>query len=190
MRSEAGRLGRLVENVLSYAQIERGSAKQAKETLTTQALVDRILPHLEERVHQVGGELEVNLPEELRNTSYVIDVTGVEQILFNLVDNASKYALPHTDEKVILLDISQEHSWLVFRVSDKGPGISHSERKNLFLAFRRSAKDAAEAGAPGVGLGLALCRRIARQQGGDLAYCEGSSGAAFALRMKVESPSN
>jgi len=67
---------------------------------------------------------------------------------------------------------------------DHGPGIEPREARRLFRPFTKSARDAANS-APGVGLGLALCRRLARAMGGelDLASVPGA-GACFTLRLR------
>jgi signal transduction histidine kinase len=68
-------------------------------------------------------------------------------------------------------------------VSDHGPGIEPKELRRLFRPFHKSARDAAQS-APGVGLGLALSRRLARVLGGDLHVLrDRPAGAAFCLRL-------
>ncbi len=57
-------------------------------------------------------------------------------------------------------------------------------RARLFAAFAKSAAEAARS-APGVGLGLALGRRLLRQQGGDLAYEPGADGACFVISLPL-----
>jgi signal transduction histidine kinase len=70
-------------------------------------------------------------------------------------------------------------------VRDHGPGISSDEAKALFKPFRKSAKHAAES-APGVGLGLALSRRLARQMGAVLRVDTSvGEGACFELILPV-----
>ncbi len=63
---------------------------------------------------------------------------------------------------------------------DFGPGLDPVMRKRLFTPFSRSDKEAA-GNAPGVGLGLALCRRLVREMGGDLVYRKAEPGAEFVL---------
>jgi signal transduction histidine kinase len=68
-------------------------------------------------------------------------------------------------------------------VSDHGPGIEPRELRRLFRPFHKSARDAAQS-APGVGLGLALSRRLARALGGELGVVRGRPvGAALCLRL-------
>jgi len=106
----------------------------------------------------------------------------VESILFNLVDNAAKYASRAADRR-IHLEARAAAGRLEIRVRDHGPGIAEPER--LFRPFSRSAREAAGS-SPGVGLGLALSRRLARAMGGDLRLDRTvADGACFDLRLPL-----
>jgi signal transduction histidine kinase len=110
------------------------------------------------------------------------DPTAVEQILFNLVDNAAKYA-SRASNRAIEVAIGSRADRVWFRVVDHGPGIGPRELKRLFRPFEKSARDAAHS-APGVGLGLSLSRRVARQLGGELRHeAYDGHGAAFVLEL-------
>ena len=181
MLSESERLNHLVENVLSYARIERGNARSNFETLSVADLIERIRPVLQRRVDQVNAALSIDLDDDLG--SLKTDVTAVEQILFNLIDNACKYGLPESGGGHISLNAKRTKRGLIFEVSDEGRGIAAHERKRLFRAFHKSAQDAALS-KPGVGLGLALCRRLARALGGELRLAkEAGKGASFLLTI-------
>ena len=108
-------------------------------------------------------------------------MTAIEQVLFNLIDNACKYGLSEGECGRIKLSVKRESEGIYFEVSDLGKGIASNERRRLFRAFHKSAQKAAHS-KPGVGLGLALCRRLARALGGDLKLVKSaSSGACFQL---------
>ena len=121
--------------------------------------------------------------DEIQSLLLCTDPAAVEQILFNLVDNACKYA-SHGDDKRIHLEISASSRHIEFRVRDHGPGISRQGQRKLFLPFSKSVHEAAST-APGVGLGLALSRRLARDLGGSLELKEAleNPGAAFVLKL-------
>src|SRR5438093_2650051 len=106
-------------------------------------------------------------------------------ILFSLVDNACKYAAPTASEKLIHLEALPDGKFAMLRVRDHGQGISAEGARRLFQPFSKSAHEAAHT-APGVGLGLALCRRLSRSMGGDLrleALVKG--GACFVLTLPM-----
>jgi len=72
----------------------------------------------------------------------------------------------------------------VIGVRDHGPGIPPADARRLFRPFHKSARAAAHS-APGVGLGLALARRLARSLGGDLRLVSGAGpGACFELWLR------
>jgi signal transduction histidine kinase len=187
--SEANRLSHLVENVLAYARLERGSARSRVERVTLGELIGRSRDRLEQRAAQAEMELAVDADERARNTVVHIDVAAVEQILFNLVDNACKYAAPSATEKVIHLEAEPDGKFAMLRVRDHGRGISDDGARRLFQPFSKSAHEAAHS-APGIGLGLALCRRLSRSIGGDLRLNRtAGAGACFELLLPVTSTS-
>ena len=126
--------------------------------------------------------LVTSISAEAREVRLRVDRSAVEQILFNLVDNACKYARAASDRR-IHLEAESDDRVVRLTVSDHGPGIEPKEARRLFRPFHKSARDAAQS-APGVGLGLALSRRLARALGGDLRVLrDRPDGAAFCLRL-------
>jgi signal transduction histidine kinase len=180
--AEGSRLSHLVENVLSFARLERGRYRGHREVVTARAVFERIRERLVQRAEQAGMSLSVGDGVEALDVGFSADMGAVEQILFNLVDNAAKYAARAADKRIELLaDVGG--GMVRLRVRDHGPGVEAVERRRLFRPFHKSAKHAAES-APGVGLGLALSRRLARQMGGDLVVCSDvGDGACFELRL-------
>ena len=183
IRAEADRLGHLVENVLSFARLERGRATLGHEVVSPQELIDRLAPRLALQARQTGMELAVGPIDVKANVR--VDISVVDQILSNLVDNAIKYAGGATDKR-IHLDVVAAGRWLLLSVRDHGPGLDANVIRKLFRPFSKSAHDAARS-APGVGLGLALSRRLARALGGDLQLVESAStGAKFTLSLPLQ----
>ena len=186
LRGEAERLGHLVENVLFYARVESGRGEATRETVDLQALVQEAWPRLAERAARASLEM-VLAPASSAPVPVRVDRSAVEQILLNLVDNACKYAALSTPPRI---DVRVETSAgrALVRVSDHGPGLSAAERRRLFQPFSKSDRDAANS-APGIGLGLALSRRLARAQGGDLSLdASGGKGAVFVLSLPLARP--
>lgn len=186
--SEANRLSHLVENVLAYARLERGSARSRVERISLGDLIARVKPRLVERAGQAGLTLAEDASPQAFQAAVHVDVSAVEQILFNLVDNACKYAAPTATEKIIHLEaLSEGNRFAMLRVRDHGQGISAQQASRLFKPFSKSAHEAAHT-APGVGLGLALCRRLSRSLGGDLRHEDRiKDGACFTLTLPLAS---
>lgn len=182
LRAEADRLGHLVENVLAFARLEHGRAADRREVVTAAELLDRLAPGLALRARQAGKPLVVE-PAGARGRLRV-DPSAVEQILANLIDNAVKYAGEAPDAR-IHLGAAPAGRCLALSVRDHGPGLPPRAVRRLFRPFSKSAHDAAHS-APGVGLGLALSRRLARALGGDLRLGEnGPLGACFVLTLPL-----
>jgi signal transduction histidine kinase len=186
LEAEAERLSHLVENVLAYARIERGSARNHKEHVSIEEVLERVLPRLKQRASQSNMEIAVESDEPDNKAKLHVDVAALEQILFNLVDNACKYAAPRAANRTIHVQALTRGPMAMIRVRDHGGGIAPGERRSIFRPFHKSA-DAAAHSAPGVGLGLALCVRLSKALGGKLSLEKVyGSGASFLLELPRE----
>ncbi|MCX6867894.1 MAG: HAMP domain-containing sensor histidine kinase, partial [Verrucomicrobia bacterium] len=175
---EADRLSHLVENVLAFSRIERGTARSNVRIAATGNLLEQTRERLEARLATAGLSLNMDSSSTLRVR---VDTAAVEHILFNLIDNAAKYAAT-SEPPVVDIRVPGAGRHVEIIVSDHGPGIPPSERGRIFQAFHKSAREAAES-QPGVGLGLALSRRLAKAQGGELECAGSGNGACFILRL-------
>ena len=182
LRTESERLEHLVENVLAYARLESGKARRRMRSMSVGELTSRAVESAGARVEQAGMSLVPRIPDNVRDMTVRADAAAVEQILYNLVDNACKYAA-HAKDRRIHLNACATDLDITISVCDHGPGVPPGEAPRLFKAFTKSAADAANS-APGVGLGLALSRRLARRLGGELTVStDNEDGACFVLRI-------
>ena len=186
LEKESERLAHLVENVLVHAQLEEGRRKLARERMSLDAMLERVLPMLERRAREAGVTLALDV-KSVRSVELATDVHAVGQILLNLVDNACKYgrtAAPATIE----LGARANHTFLELRVRDHGPGVPPSLARAIFQPFERGARDERDPN-PGVGLGLAIALGLARELGGDLRLERvdgaGGAGACFCLELPL-----
>lgn len=185
LRDEADRLSHLVENVLAYAKL---TGRRPGEHLAA-ARIGEILDRSRDRLAALAERAEMQLVVEADGAALercgLCNVSAVEQVLLNLVDNACKYA-GRAEDRRIHLQAETRDGWAILRVRDHGPGIARRDRKRLFKPFRKSAREAAHS-APGIGLGLSLSRRLARDMGGDLqAEDAPAGGASFALTLPLD----
>jgi signal transduction histidine kinase len=186
LRTEAERLDHLVKNVLAYARLEKTAAGGQIESVQVLDLTERIKDQLSDRAGQSDMQLTVELSDPVAATTVRADRAAAERILFNLVDNACKYAADAEDRR-IHIGAERRGDMLAVKVRDHGAGIGPEQARRLFKPFSKSAKEAAES-APGVGLGLALSRRLARGMGGDLVLDTSvPDGACFILTLPVKS---
>lgn len=187
LRREAERLNHLVDNVLAYARLEHGRKRKVRVERDLEQFLAELEPRLTERVKLAGMTFQsvhgVEHGDEFEDLGRVqMDPLSIEQILFNLVDNACKYA---NVGKTPVVELHAVRSGNVWRVSvlDRGPGVQGEARAKLFRYFSKTDHEAAVT-APGIGLGLALSRRIARDLGGKLEYRDREGGGAeFVLEL-------
>jgi len=185
LRQESDRLTHLIDNVLRYSKLERTSTIPATEVITLPDWIDRISPRLIERLSQSGMTLEISSPTDGR---WKTDPPAMEQVIFNLIDNAAKYAKSGSDPRVQLIAKIVNNDEVVITVSDHGPGVPDSMQQKIFQPFSKSAEQAAETAA-GVGLGLALAKQTANAHGGTLTYeAIAGGGASFTLRTPTGLP--
>jgi signal transduction histidine kinase len=150
-------------------------------------LIQQTTERLPQRAKQAGMVLHEAPPPCVTQQVVWTDPAAVEQILFNLVDNACKYASSAHDRR-IHIQWSLGNGVAQVRVTDHGPGIAPEQLKKLFRPFSKTDQEAAQS-APGIGLGLALCQRLATDVGGKLTYAPApGTGAAFLLELPLARP--
>ena len=182
---EANRLTHLVENVLAYARLEHGRPTARNETLTAGQLIDRCWPRLEQRVAETNLKLTLQIADDVRECTLTTNALAIEQILFNLIDNSCKYASAAADPRIVCR-VERRPNELLFEIADFGPGLSPSAEKTIFHPFRKSSAQAAES-APGIGLGLSLCRRLVGELNGSIRH---NSNAPTGLRIEIRFPAS
>ncbi|MHC4413971.1 MAG: sensor histidine kinase [Planctomycetota bacterium] len=184
LKDESARLSSLVENVLAYARLEEGRGPATPTATTLGDLLEQVVPPARQRAEAAGMVLRVE-NQAPPATALSVDAEAVGQILFNLIDNACKYAAG-ADDGTIHLSGRLTDGGVALCVRDHGPGVPGRLVKAIFAPFERGEPDPRDA-QPGVGLGLALARGLARDLGGDLVL-ESSSGegACFRLTLKGE----
>jgi signal transduction histidine kinase len=202
--AEAGRLTRLINNVLDFSRMERGEKKYNFQPCDLAAVVRGIeqtfRPHLEAGGFKFVCELP-DAPVSVRG-----DADALSQVIVNLLSNAEKYSpgsagrmpasspLPTRRQdagapgKEITLQLVQRQSPLPhaeIKVLDRGAGIPRGSEEKIFEKFYR-AHDSLSSGVQGSGLGLTIARQIARAHGGDVVFepREGG-GSCFILRLPI-----
>jgi signal transduction histidine kinase len=107
------------------------------------------------------------------------DRDAVVRIIGNLLDNAEKYGRGNSGSAIHLSTLERDNT-VEIKVEDRGLGVTDSTR--LFRAFSRGSN--ADGGPPGLGLGLALSKSLARAMGGDLLYqARDGGGSTFVLQL-------
>jgi signal transduction histidine kinase len=181
LRAESNRLGHLVDNVLLYSRLERSNRDTRVEAAALADFLDRLTPRLADRAAQGGMMLKVTMPDDAHDAQIKANLLSAEQILFNLVDNSCKYAASAAD-RTIELCVCRKSSEIEIKLADHGPGLGTEAKSRLFQPFSKSVQEAAGS-APGLGLGLALSYRLAKNMGANLRHAPSESGATFVLTL-------
>lgn len=181
---ETQRLGHLVENVLAFARLTRGKQRGRADKAPCPQLIDRALSKVEPRLKEAGFRVQLKHDKRAELLTLNTDIISLEQIFTNLADNAIKYAAT-SEHPTVSITTMRGHDSIHIRFADNGPGIPPKVQRSIFRPFSRSAKDV-EGRKPGVGLGLALSRDVARSIGGELTLEKSDEkGTAFSITLPL-----
>jgi two-component system sensor histidine kinase KdpD len=177
VRDESQRLSRLIGELLDLTRLESGVLPARKEPYPVDELFDSALSRLEREL--AGRVITCDLPDEVLLVP--VDAVLMEQVLFNLLENAAKYSAPGTP---IDVRARREPEGVVLEVADRGPGLPVGQEEKVFEKFYR-ADDGSRAA--GTGLGLTVCRAIVRAHGGTItAENRAGGGALFRVMLPFE----
>ncbi len=183
LRDEAGRLSRIVESVLAYARLDKARERRPTGSARAGDVLDRITPELERIAERAGVELVTDFADDALEASIPADAEAIERICCNLMDNACKYG--GKGEPRVEVSVTVSGGQFRLRVRDFGKGVPWSERGRIFAAFDR-ANHQGDSHNPGLGLGLALSRGLARELAGNLTLIRHDGpGAVFELRLPI-----
>jgi signal transduction histidine kinase len=178
--TESERLSRLIDNVLEFSRLEQGTRGVELVTGPLGPIVEEAARILEPHARQAGFELRVEIAPDLPPVRY--DRDAVLQVVFNLVDNALKYAATASDRRVVLSCTAAEGG-VQFCVRDRGPGVPPRHLPRIFEAFYRGENELTRS-TRGTGIGLALVRGLAERMGVDVSGRNASDGGfEVALRF-------
>lgn len=189
------RLNRQVENLLSMSRLESGFIQPKKDWTDITELIYEVVHRLEPQLKQ--RSVHINVEETL--PLYKIDMGLIEQVLFNLLYNASLYTPEHGDifitasnkiSRTYLLDpgsgehseLKKESSILILTVEDRGPGFPPEEINRVFDKFYRLST--AKTG--GTGLGLSIVKGFVEAHDGTVLLENVPHGAKFSIEIPAE----
>ena len=160
MERHSKRLQRLVDDLLTLAQLESSQATLELSAVRVDELFDNLIHDWKEKLAAKNLNVIVDLPPE--TLTLQADGTRLEEVLYNLLDNAVKFS-PKNGK--IHLRATHRGSHMVLSVADEGLGISKEHLPRIFERFYRADK-ARSRELGGTGLGLAIVKHIAQLHGG------------------------
>jgi signal transduction histidine kinase len=158
---ESERLSRLIDNVLEFARLERGRRELALRAGPLAPVLEEAVAKLASHAARQGFELELAVEPGLPAVRF--DRDALLQVLFNLVDNAMKYARGAGARRVVV-EARREGSGVQVAVRDFGPGVAPPHLAHIFEPFYRG-EDELTRNTQGTGIGLALVRELAQRMG-------------------------
>src|SRR6266436_3114328 len=180
---ESERLNRFIANLLDMTKLESGAIVPNTARHDIGEIVGSVLRRASKILahHQVSLELAADLP------MLELDAVLFEQVLFNLLDNAAKYA-PHGT--TISIGSLRERDWVTLQIIDEGDGFPPAELEMVFDKFYRAQKG--DHVRPGTGLGLAISRGFVEAMRGTILAANRSdrSGAVLTVRLPIPAASN
>ncbi len=181
IQEEAERLNRFIANLLDMTRLESGAIQPRLEQIELGDVVGSALRRAAGVLaqHHVGVDIARDLP------LVRMDPVLFEQVLFNLLDNARKYAPPGTNIAIVA---RREGDRARIEVRDEGPGVPEPDLERIFDKFYRvQAGDRRRAG---TGLGLAICRGFMQAMDGTIAAGnrKDRSGATFIVHLAISGP--
>jgi two-component system sensor histidine kinase KdpD len=158
IKEEAGRLNRFIANLLDMSRIESGAIAPRRDLVDVAAVVRGAVERCKKvfPAHKTSISIARDLPP-IRG-----DASLLEQVLFNLLDNAHKYG----EDSGVVIHGRREVAEVVITVTDGGPGIKPTDLERVFEKFYRGGRpDGRKAG---TGLGLSICRGLVEAMGGTI----------------------
>lgn len=178
---ESERLNRFIANLLDMTKLESGAVIPNSARHDLGEIVGSAL----QRASKILSRLRVELDLAPDMPMVVVDAVLFEQVLFNLLDNAAKYADAGTTVRVQSWRDSQ---CVYLQILDEGPGIAPGDLEQIFDKFYRAQKgDHVRAG---TGLGLAISRGFVEAMNGTISATNRTdrSGAIFTIRLPIPAP--
>jgi len=165
----------LLSNVLELMRLETAESVVKGEWHAFEELVGQTVQQAESRL----GSRQVRTDIPSGTPALYVEGKLIVQLLNNLVENCIKYTPPDTIITIAVRTFAQD---TLISIEDDGPGFPAADPERLFDKFERGR---VEDNAGGVGLGLAICRAVARLHGGDIRGMRGAQGGA---RIEISLP--
>jgi PAS domain S-box-containing protein len=172
-RSSAESLASILDNMLELSRYQAGRLNLDRKTVKIADIANRAVQRVRRKYDT--HELILDIPDGLPDMN--IDVVRIEQVLYNLIENAVKYSPPGSRIRIFSL---KDERGLVIGVSDSGIGISPEDQQKIFEPFARLQTN----GTKGVGLGLVVCKRLVEAHGGHIwVESQSNQGSTFLFAL-------
>lgn len=181
IEGEADRLTRLINNVLGFAWIEKGTRQYNFESISLNSIVEKTITALGYQLKMQGFTVE----KKLSSISWMVsaDADAAMEALINVISNAIKFSVNH---KELFISTYRIENFSCIEVRDKGIGIKSEDLQNLFKPFFRS-QIAKNKKISGTGLGLSIIKHVMDAHKGKIEVESiPDEGTSFVLKFPIE----
>lgn len=169
----------LLNNLLDFSRFERGEIALNKVPSEIKELIDKSIFLIQTKVNEKKINLIKQIPED--PPKVIVDSNGIIEVLVNLFDNAVKFS--GTGSEIMVFVQVMQNEELKIGIKDNGIGIAEEDIPGLFSEFHQIARSIRSA-EKGLGLGLAICRKIIQLHGGEI-WVESEPGKGSTFNFTV-----
>lgn len=175
---ESERLQKMVRQMLEAASIQAGGIVLHCEAVDIDSMIERTLRRLEK--HAEDKDIKLRSQIEKKGLTIWGDLSRLEQVITNLVENAIKYS----SEGEVLIRVTGGKREITISVIDEGPGVNQEESKRIFGLFERGEETKKKI--RGSGLGLFISKAIVEAHGGIIGVNNTGHGACFYFSLPIK----
>ncbi len=184
IREENSRMNKLVESVLQTARLERKTLKLNLKKVNLSTITSKVAEQMSIQAKAKGGEIHLDI---LADVSIIADENLMQNVIFNLIDNAIKYS---ASAPIVGVFLKKLPGGVSLSVEDNGIGISRSEQQHVFEKFYRVSQGDVH-NIKGFGLGLSNVKEITELHGGMVQLrSELGKGSTFTLFFPFKTNGN
>ena len=182
IKDQSNRLIKLVENLLTVSKMQSQKELMIYKTVDVQPYIDASVQMVKSQypTHKYEIKYEKNLPK------INVDTDKFQQILINLLDNASKYSPDNSTVKIIISQNYNDNN-LSISVKDNGIGIKQEDIGKIFNKFSRVDSPLTRK-IQGNGLGLYITKTLTEKMGGSIEVKSSGEGSEFTIKFKAATP--
>ena len=181
MLEQSERLSHLIDNILDFSKIEEGKKAFRFEKTNLAELIDRVKSVFQKSIANEGFSVSLSVPETLPEP--VIDKEAIQQVLYNLLDNAYKYS---GNSKNIEIMAESTADSVKISVKDFGIGIQREDQHKIFDRFFRGGSELTRS-VKGSGIGLTIVKKIIEAHHGSISLeSTPGKGSTFHVTLPVD----
>ena len=181
MLEQSERLSHLIDNILDFSKIEEGKKAFQFERTNLTELIEHVKSVFQKSIANEGFSVILSMPETL--PELVIDQEAIQQVIYNLLDNAHKYS---GDSKNIEIKAESTGDSVKISIADFGIGIQREEQHKIFDRFFRGGNELTRS-VKGSGIGLTIVKKIIEAHGGTVSLdSTPGKGSTFQVTLPVD----